>query len=117
MPSKKVLYISGPMSGKPDFNFPAFDEAADKLRKAGYRVINPADFGANPDESWERCVARDLAILPCADGIAILEGWWDSRGALLETDFAETAGKPILSVEGWIVTQNIDKCVESRQED
>lgn len=38
------VYIAGPMRGKADFNFPAFDAARDKALEAGYIVISPADI-------------------------------------------------------------------------
>lgn len=35
------VYLSGPMTGKPDLNRPAFDAAEGRLRKQGHFVINP----------------------------------------------------------------------------
>ena len=40
------IYISGPMTGKPDFNHPAFNAAAIRLREEGHFVINPAELSA-----------------------------------------------------------------------
>lgn len=37
------LYISGPMTGLPDFNFPAFDRVAEFLTSAGFTPISPAE--------------------------------------------------------------------------
>lgn len=98
MPSRTVVYLSGPMSGRPEWNFPAFDAAADRLRGLGYRVINPADFGAAPHLKWEDCIARDLAILPCVQVVAQLPGWEDSRGARLEADVARAMGKDVVAL-------------------
>lgn len=42
----KHLYISGPITGMPDLNFPAFHAAAAALRAAGYTVTNPAELDA-----------------------------------------------------------------------
>ncbi len=42
----KTIYISGPMSGLPECNYPAFNAAAAHLRALGYSVENPAE---NPD--------------------------------------------------------------------
>ena len=44
--ASKRIYISGPMTGMPEHNFPAFHAAADRLRKAGWSVVNPAVVAA-----------------------------------------------------------------------
>lgn len=38
----KRLYLSGPMTGKPALNFPAFHAEAARLLALGYEVVNPA---------------------------------------------------------------------------
>ena len=40
---KKTIYIAGPMSGIPYFNFPAFDTAKAFLILQGWDVVSPAD--------------------------------------------------------------------------
>ena len=37
------LYVAGPMTGLPDYNYPAFDGAAALLAERGYPVENPAE--------------------------------------------------------------------------
>ncbi len=37
------LYIAGPMTGLPDFNYPAFEEARAQLESEGYAVLCPTD--------------------------------------------------------------------------
>lgn len=39
----KRIYIAGPMSGLPEFNYPAFNRAAAVLRAQGHHVENPAE--------------------------------------------------------------------------
>ena len=38
------LYLAGPMSGKPQMNFPAFEKAAKSLRRRGHDVVSPAEL-------------------------------------------------------------------------
>lgn len=41
----KRIYLAGPMTGLPEFNYPAFHAEAARLRGLGYQVENPADHG------------------------------------------------------------------------
>ena len=83
--SKKV-YVSGPMTGYPNHNFPAFHKAAKRLRKAGYEVISPAELDENGVAlDWANCLIRDLIFMFTCRYIATLPGWTKSNGAGLET--------------------------------
>jgi len=113
------VYLAGPMSGLPRFNFPAFDRAARDLRDSGYDVVSPAEldspasrkaalaspdgdpaiYVANTNETWGDLLARDVKLI--ADGgieaVFVLPGWEGSRGARLETFIANRmVGLPIL---------------------
>ena len=46
------VYIAGPMTGLPDFNYPAFNAAAAKLRALGLEVLNPAENPPPPCGTW-----------------------------------------------------------------
>jgi hypothetical protein len=79
------IYIAGPMTGYEDFNFPAFHDAADRFREAGWHVANPAEnFAGRTDLPRETYLRADLAMLARCDAIAMLPGWRNSRGAMLE---------------------------------
>jgi hypothetical protein len=92
------LYISGPMTGIKDWNFPAFNEAATKLRERGYDVVNPAEL--NPgDTDWHTCLRADIKALCDCDGIALMPGWMNSKGAHLEVHVAHRLGLQINTVE------------------
>lgn len=95
------LYIAGPMTGYPDYNFPAFNYAADALRKRGYEVLNPADNGTTDGYEWADYLRDALEMVLKAQGIAVLPGHEMSRGARLETHVAFALGMPIKPWETW----------------
>lgn len=104
---RTLLYVSGPMTGLADFNYPAFGEATAALRSAGYTVLCPteADHGAEPGAlPWEEYLRRALADLLQARGVALLDGWWRSRGAQLEVHVARALGMPCEPVDLWLWT-------------
>lgn len=89
----KRAFISGPMTGYDDFNRPAFFEAEEKLRKAGFSVFNPAwlrfDDGGFTDQD---IMAIDIEALSRCNYIYQLEGWPNSKGASAEWQFAMSTG-------------------------
>lgn len=79
----QCLYIAGPMSHIPQYNFPLFEAVAVALREDGWTIVSPHECDseetrraawASPDsesdgtgaESWGTCLARDVKML--ADG-------------------------------------------------
>jgi len=96
-----VVYISGPMTGKPDFNYPAFHAAAASLREQGFEVINPAEMDAADAGplTWEQYLRRDIRKLMDAERIALLPGWERSRGASLELHIATALGMSAMFLE------------------
>ena len=94
------IYIAGPMTGVPEHNFPAFHAAAERLRQAGWEVVNPAEnFGGQTDLPREAYLRADVALLVTCNAIAMLSGWEDSRGAKLEYLLARELGMPVLDAE------------------
>jgi hypothetical protein len=95
------LYISGPMTGMPELNFPAFHAAAKELRERGYEVCNPAEKNeeANPDMQWIDYMRLDIKMLMDCDGVAYLPGWENSRGAKIEIELALSLGLPVRPYE------------------
>jgi len=96
----KRIYISGPMTGVPEHNFPAFNAAADKLRQAGWEVINPAEnFGGKTNLPREVYLRKDVMQLAQCMAIAMLPGWQESRGASMEYFVARELGMEIIDAE------------------
>lgn len=104
MPKRRV-YLSGPMSGYPDYNYPLFNDVAGKLRAAGWEVFNPAE---NDEGSTHRprewYLKTDIPNALACDIVAVLPGWEKSRGAKLEALVALEVG--ILVVDAMALTRN-----------
>lgn len=97
------VYIAGPMSGLPDFNYPAFFKAAEKLRAAGLEVENPAENPPPPDGAgWLGYMRMSLVQISKVDGIALLPGWQGSRGAALEKRIGEDLGLDVRPLDEWL---------------
>ncbi|MFI5447748.1 DUF4406 domain-containing protein [Polaromonas sp. UC242_47] len=80
----KRIYIAGPMTGLPEFNYPAFNAEAGRLRALGYHVENPADNPVPPCKSWAGYMRMAIAQLATCDCVALLPGWETSKGASVE---------------------------------
>lgn len=92
------IYLAGPMSGIPEFNFPAFNRAAYILQREGWEVFNPADkegetlseeskIDGDPIKAqkggfnFRQVYAWDISKVIEADAIYMLPGWEASPGA------------------------------------
>lgn len=102
------IYLAGPMRGKPDLNFKAFDEAKIQWTQAGHQVFSPADldralgygmYGEESIQNLKHVMMNDINCLYNADAIALLPGWEDSMGATVELALAQMLGLDIYDAE------------------
>lgn len=111
------VYLAGPMSGIKDFNFPAFDKAAQTLTDLGYEVFNPAQndrdngFDATGLDgsmasatfkgfNLRHALKQDLTwICENADCLALLPGYARSKGVMAEIALANALGLRAYTVE------------------
>lgn len=92
-----VFYLSGPMTGLEDSNYPAFHAAADLLRLRGLSVLNPAETDAgSSDRSRSFYLRIDIENLLLATKVVLLPGWDDSAGSQLEVAIARELGLELL---------------------
>ena len=93
------IYLAGPMTGYPGHNFAAFHQAAERLKEAGWDVINPAEnFGGRTDLPRSSYMRADAAALVECHAIALLPGWEGSRGAQVEYLLAREMGLPVYDI-------------------
>lgn len=100
--TRPTLYLCGPMTGLPEFNYPAFDAAAAALRQAGYTVVSPAEDGLPVHAPWNHHMRLAIAKLCACGAVATLPGLENSRGAQLEIHIATTLGMRVASVDAWL---------------
>lgn len=86
------VYISGPMTGLPESNYPAFFAAEAQLSDAGFAVANPARIPDPDPNTWENYMRGAVKMVCDCDAVALLPGWEASRGARFEVELAKTLG-------------------------
>ena len=124
------IYCSGPMTGHPDHNRPAFDAAERRLTAQGHFVINPVNisctfgtpkevansfayyyddmkafqiksaFRADMMRLAECVMDADFAAVRSCDAIYLLRGWESSRGAKKELAEALSHGLQVMQEGG-----------------
>lgn len=101
------VYIAGPMTGLPEHNFPAFNQAAAALRAKGYDAVSPVEVNQESEGQpgvWHLCMRRDIAALMSCDGVALLPGWIESPGASLERYVASAVSIPCHELAHYLST-------------
>ena len=105
-----TLYLAGPMTGAPLFNFPAFAEARAALRAEGHTVVCPAEedlskgfdpaVGDMPDGlALDESFRFDLrAVIDCG-AVALLPGWKFSKGVAVELAVAWYTGAEVYEID------------------
>ena len=111
----KKCYIVGPMRGIPEYNYPAFTEAAHYMRTIGWIVYNPVEMDKADNEDYSsfsseeqvaddtpekarRFARRDTNIIlnylkaENGDMIVALPNWKNSDGARAELALAKWVG-------------------------
>jgi hypothetical protein len=99
------IYISGPITGTAHYAL-KFAAAAHRLHEAGHvpanPVLLPAPAPREGDDEWRAWMRATTRLLTDCDGVALLPGWRDSRGAMAEADWADAVGLPVRDLEEWL---------------
>lgn len=132
------LYVAGPMTGIPKFNFPTFANVTNSLRGAGYEVVSPHEQdhpevaaaawnsatgsmddlppGLAGSDPLETILKNDRDIAGC-DGVALITGWSRSSGAVHEV---ATATRLSIWVAHWrlwwaLTVKGAERAMEPRR--
>lgn len=100
----KRIYISGPVTGHANNNRDAFRKAAEELADRGYATCNPVALTERleGEPTHEQAMKHCIHWLTDCDGIALLPGWRESAGALLEHTVAYECGLEVRPLAGWL---------------
>jgi hypothetical protein len=91
------IYIAGPVTGrKPEDVVYDFTAAEQRLRNAGYGVVNPITVVNDCNADWHYAMKKCIAALVFCDGLLLLPGWENSKGVALELHIAKGLGIEII---------------------
>lgn len=92
---KKIMYISGKITGI-EKEAPALFEAAEKeVIEMGFEPLNPMKLPSDHDRTWNSYMKECLAALRECDEVYMLDNWHMSKGALIEAKLAHSLEMPI----------------------
>lgn len=105
------VYIAGPMSGLPEKNYQAFNDAEKQLRELGHEPLNPVWIddlipdGVVPEYDW--FLRQTMTLLVKAEGVALLPDWDQSVGATVEVAFARACKMEIHALDIWMTPNEV----------
>jgi len=110
---KGLIYISGPITGRPQLNVSAFRDAEDKIRALGLKTIVPHDLMVEMDTTgmvWEDYMRTCIKALMDCSAVVTLPDWEESPGAQLEVHIARKLNIKVYPIF------NIDRMIHQADE-
>ncbi|MBQ6409741.1 DUF4406 domain-containing protein [Candidatus Saccharibacteria bacterium] len=94
----QTVYLSGPMTGLPDYNRAAFNMRAEAFKALGYTVLNPAEISVThgTDKAYSFYLKRALRMMLSADVVYVFGSWYKSTGVRLELQVAGMLDMPVV---------------------
>lgn len=94
MSDMKKVYIAGPMTGYPEFNFPAFFRAQADFEARGWKVFNPA-------AKDEEANIHEMEAYKTGDAVVAIKEGFDYKGAFMWDCDKVINGDGIFMLKGW----------------
>lgn len=104
MTTSSTAYLAGPMRGYDLYNFPAFHEAARRLRRGGWKITSPAEHdnevgfdetGGLENFDLKAAIFWDLTVVAETDAVIVLPGYRKSSGVRVEKALADFLNHPV----------------------
>jgi hypothetical protein len=96
----KKIYISGKITGDPDY-FEKFNSEESRLTNHGYYPANPAFLVDENEKDWNKAMKIALREMLLCDGVSLLPDWQESRGAKIEERLARELGIEVRPCAEW----------------
>ena len=99
----KLIYLCGHVTGTEQANI-FFERAEQKIKSAAknnkieIHISNPMRF-CEPKLDWHKAMRACIQRLMMCDGIALLQGWQNSKGANIELKLASDLHIPVVYIE------------------
>ena len=94
------VFLSGPITGKENYNRQTFYEAERFLESCGHTVWNPIKLHPRRPDDFTALDYLHIcfAMIDRSDMVVQLDGWRHSEGACLEASYAESKGITVMEV-------------------
>lgn len=98
-----LLYLCGRVTGMPNDNLDAFENALAKFAPALFTPVVP-HYHTRDDRTWDAAMRTCITQMLRCDGVCLIDEA-DSRGCLLERMIAEELGMPVKTLDEWLDIQ------------
>lgn len=98
----KTVFLSGPMTGYPEYNKEAFYTMEMKFRESGFASVkNPIHIGEKFgfDQEYNFYLKKSLSMLLEADAVYVFGDYSRSKGVKCEMEVANKVGIPLFLEE------------------
>jgi hypothetical protein len=99
------VYLSGPMTGYPEYNYPAFAAASKWLREVAQFEVESPHENPSPetplpeDDMWEYYMKLCKKQVERCEAIVLMAGWPESRGARQELTWSVERGMNVIYLD------------------
>jgi hypothetical protein len=104
MEGKMKIYISGRITGDSNYR-EKFLDAGNRLKNAGHHPLSPVTPVSDCID-WQSAMRTAVCLMLKSEGVALLDDWSESKGAIIEASLALELGIPVKPIGEWLEGNN-----------